>query len=191
MSTIEHPDSGEVTQLLLAVREGREGAFDVLFAQVYDELRRMAGLQLRRHQAQDTVHATALVHELYLKLEAHARLDWQSRAHFFGIAARAMRQILVNLAHERNAQKRGGGWQRTTLGEGPQALEVGTDDVLGLDQAIRQLSERQQRIVEYRFFGGMHEHEIAEVLGVSTRTVEREWVRARAWLYRALYAGQA
>jgi len=134
------------------------------------------------------------VHELYLKLVDQAQIDWHGRAHFFTIAARAMRQILVDHARKRNAKKRGGDRQRTTLVEHLLASEAKWDDVIALDDALDQLDavdSRLRQVVEYRFFGGMTEKEIAGVLNVSTRTVQRDWAKARAWLYDVLYAGGA
>ncbi len=111
------------------------------------------------------------------------------RAHFLAIASRAMRQVLVEHARRRNAEKRGGGWERTTLNDGDQPVEFSPDALLGLDRALAELEPRQREVVEYRFFVGMEEHEIATALGVSERTVRRDWVKARAWLYRSLYPG--
>jgi RNA polymerase sigma factor (TIGR02999 family) len=150
----------------------------------------VAGRELRNEYADHAPTTTALVHELYLKLVDQAQIDWHSRAHFFTIAARAMRQILVDHARKRKAKKRGGDWQRTTLVDHLLASEAQWDDLLALDEALDQLNtvdERLRKVVEYRFFGGMMEKEIADVLGVSTRTVQRDWVKARAWLYDMLY----
>lgn len=181
------PNHGEVTQLLESVRAGQPGALDRLLPLVYDELRLMARRQLGRERADHTLHATALVHEAYLKLAGGASLSAFDRAHFLAIAARAMRQVLVEHARRRNAEKRGGGWQRTTLGDGDSAAEFNPDEMLALDRALSELEPRQREVVECRFFGGMEEQEIAAVLGVSERTVRRDWVKARAWLYRSMY----
>lgn len=187
MTLDEQPGAGRITRLLHDVRDGDGQAFGALLPLVYDDLKRIADRQLRRERQGHTLHATALVHEAYMKLADQARLDWQDRAHFLGIAARAMRQILIDYARRRNAEKRGGGWNRTTLAGKPFALDVDAEELIALDEALDQLDERQRQIVEFRFFGGMTEQEIAEVLGVSDRTVRREWVKARAWLYATLY----
>jgi RNA polymerase sigma factor (TIGR02999 family) len=179
--------AGEVTRLLHVVRGGDRAAFDRVFALVYDELRSVAQHQLRGSRDGQALHATELVNELYLKLVGQAEVEWQSRAHFYAIAARAMRQILVDLARRRNTSKRGGEWARTTLTGKGIATATTLEEILALDELLDQLEERQRQVVELRFYGGLREDEIAEVLGVSTRTVQREWVKARAWLYRALY----
>jgi len=158
---------------------------------VYTELKQVAGRELRREYVNQTPRATALVHELYLKLVNQAQIDWHGRAHFFTIAARAMRQVLVDHARKRKTKKRGGDWQRTTLVEGLLSDDAEWDDLLALDDALDRLDavdERMRKVVEYRFFGGMTEQEIAEVLGISVRTVQRDWVKARAWLYDKLYS---
>jgi RNA polymerase sigma factor (TIGR02999 family) len=181
------PAAGEVTRLLHVLRDGDRNAFDRVFALVYDELRGVAQHQLRGSRDGQALRATELVNELYLKLVGQADVEWQSRAHFYAIAARAMRQILVDLARRRNTTKRGGEWARTTLTGKGIAAATTLEEVLALDELLDQLDERQRQVVELRFYGGLREDEIAEVLGVSTRTVQREWVKARAWLYRALY----
>ncbi len=180
---------GDVTRLLVAAREGDRAAVDRLVPLVYDELRELARGQLRRERAGHTLHATGLVHEAYVKLAAGGEIAAEDRAHFLAIAARAMRQVLVDHARRRQAVKRGGGWAVTTLTDGAQSVEYRAEEVLELDRALSELDERQRRVVEYRFFGGMEERDIAEVLGVSERTVRRDWVKARAWLYRSLYPG--
>jgi RNA polymerase sigma factor (TIGR02999 family) len=182
--------SGEVTRLLRAARGGDRGALDRVVPLVYAELRALARHQLGREHGARTLHATDLVHEAYLKL-AGGPVRAADRTHFLAIAARAMRQVLVDHARARRAAKRGLGWERTTLSSGDWTVEVDPGEVIALDDALEQLEPRQRQIVEYRFFGGMEEREIAELLGVSDRTVRREWVRARAWLYRAIYAEPA
>ena len=179
--------TGEVTQLLEAARKGEDGALDRIVPLVYDELRQLAARQLRRERAGHTLHATALVHEAYVKLAGGGAVEAADRGHFMAIAARAMRQVLVDHARRRNAEKRGGGWEQTTLSDGDAPLEFQPDELLALDQALEELDERQRQVVECRFFAGMEEEEIAAVLGVSARTVRRDWVKARAWLYRSLY----
>jgi RNA polymerase sigma factor (TIGR02999 family) len=165
-------------------------AFERLFPLVYDELRRIARRQLGRERAGHTLQPTALVHEAYLKLVEHPSPEWQGRAHFLGIAARAMRQILIDYARKHKAEKRGGAWERTTLGDTPVALDVGLEELLALDAALNRLDQmdsRMGKIVELSFFGGLTEKEIAEMLGLSERTVRREWVKARAWIHKELY----
>jgi RNA polymerase sigma factor (TIGR02999 family) len=183
----EDAKTGEVTRLLRVVRTGDRDSFDQLFALVYSELRRVAERQLRGERDGGPVRPTELVNELYLKLVDQLHSDFANRAHFFGIAARAMRQLLVDLARRRGARKRGGKVIATTLTESAAVIDVDLDEVLALEDAVAQLEERQRQIVEYRFFGGMSEEEIAHLLGVSTRTVQREWIKARAWIYKSLY----
>lgn len=178
----------EVTDLLRAVGNGAPGAFDRLLPRVYGELRQIARRQMRDQQGH-TLVATALVHEAYLKL-GQARLDWQGRAHFFAVAARAMRQIVVDHARKKGAEKRGGGYIRTTLGDPAFEDGLSAEEVLALDEALgrlAELNERLSRVVEMRFFGGMTEQEAAAALGVPKRTLQRDWARARAWLYKELY----
>ncbi len=180
-------DIGEVTRLLRAANEGEGAALERLVPLVYDDLRRLAQRQLGREYGERTLNATALVHESYLKLGAIG-LVARDRAHFLAIAARAMRQVLVDHARDRKAAKRGGGvWERTTLTDGAWAREFDPDGMLMLDEALTELEPRQRQVVECRFFGGMEEQEIAAALGVSERTVHRDWIKARAWLHRYFY----
>lgn len=184
------PSAGEVTLLLGSLQAGERGALDAVLPRVYDELRGLARAQLRRSSG-TTLDPTALVHEAYLKLSRSEGLSAVSRSHFLAIAASAMRQILIDRARAAKAQKRGGGEAAVTLTERTGSLQLWSDDLLALDQALGELEPRQRFIVESRFFGGMEETEIAEVLGVSDRTVRREWVKARAWLYSRLYPDPA
>ena len=188
VTTTDTGAPGALTQLLQSARQGDRAAYDRVFASVHDELRRVARQQLRGHFADDTIHPTELVHELYLKLGDQVNVDWAGRAHFYGIAARAMRQILVDFARRRMAAKRGGAWAATTLTGKELPGDLALEDVLMLDQSLEKLDERQRQVVELRFFAGLSEEEIARTLGVSTRTVQREWTKARAWLYREIYA---
>jgi len=181
---------GEVTRLLEAAVGGDQDALDRLVPLVYDDLRRLAHRQLGREGGGHTLQTTGLVHEAYLKLAGGAGIGAANRAHFLAIAARAMRQVLVDYARRRKAEKRGGGVINVTLNDGDQGLDVSSDDLLALDDILGQLEERQRQVVELRFFGGLEEKDIAEALGVSERTVRRDWVKARAWLYRALYPQQ-
>jgi RNA polymerase sigma factor (TIGR02999 family) len=180
---------GEVTRILQAVEAGDSGALDQLVPLIYEDLRRVAHRQLDREGAGHTLQTTALIHEAYLKLAGGGSLGAASRAHFLAIAARAMRQVLVDYARRRKAAKRGGGVISVTLGDQPQPADASADDLLALDDALQQLDPRQRQVIECRFFGGMEEADIAVALGVSERTVRRDWVKARAWLYKSLYSG--
>lgn len=182
----QQPTPGEVTRLLAAVREGEPDAIDRLYPYVYDELRAVAERQLRRERPGHTLHPTALVHEAYMKM-AGGPADATDRAHFLALAARAMRQILVDHARRRGARKRGGDWHATTLTDGSASVELDPTELIALDRAMEALDERQRQVVECRFFAGLEESEIARALDVSERTIRRDWVKARAWLYRELY----
>jgi RNA polymerase sigma factor (TIGR02999 family) len=180
-------DSGEVTRLLRAAQAGQPAALEQLVPLVYQDLRRLASRQLAGEYGERTLNATDLVHESYLKLNQGVMLA-QDRAHFLAIAAQAMRQVLVDHARHRKAAKRGGGaWERTTLTDGAWVGDFDVDGMLALDEALAELDPRQRQVVECRFFGGMEEREIAAALGVSERTVHRDWVKARAWLHRYFY----
>lgn len=179
---------GDITRLLHQVRDGDSGAFDRLMPLVYDELQEIAHRQLRKERPGHTLDTSALTHEVYLKL-VDEEVDWENRAHFFVLAARAMRQILIDYARKRNAQKRGGDWTRTSLSTKHLRVDVQMGEVLALDEVLDRLEARDERasqVVELRFFGGMTEEEVAEVLDISTRTVQRDWRKARAWLYKEL-----
>ena len=181
----------DATALLLDVRARGDDAVEALFPLVYDELHRLAHLQLRRRRPGQTLNTTALVHEAYLKLVRADDVSWEDRAHFYALSARAMRQILLNHARARGAQRRGGDRHRVTLdGLGTEDLaEARAATLLDLDaalDALAALDERMGRIVELRFYGGLSEEEVAEVLGVSPRTVRRDWRQSKAWLARTL-----
>lgn len=181
--------SSDVTQLLLASADGDAEAFDHLFPLVYDELRRLAHYRMRRERAGHTLSTTALVHEAYLKLVDLNRIQWKGRAHFFAIAVQAMRNILVNHAHRRKAQKRGGGETPLPLDDVLVMSEQRADEILALDEALHELarrSERQHEVVQYRFFAGLSVEETAQALDISPATVKRDWSAARAWLNREL-----
>jgi RNA polymerase sigma-70 factor (ECF subfamily) len=186
------PGSHEVTQLLLAWNAGDKQALDRLVPLVYDELHRLAQNYLRRERADQNLQTTALIHEAYVRLIDANRVQWQNRAHFFGVAARLMRQILVTFARERGAQKRGGGAQRVSLDEA-MMIDVGRgEDLVALNEALDALAQfdaRKAQVVEMRFFGGLTEEEIAEALDVSQETVSRDWRLARSWLRRKLSGG--
>lgn len=175
-----------------AISQDGTGSVDRMVPQVYEDLRVLARRVLGREQRRGTLQTTALVHEAYLKLARDEESAGRGRAYFFAAAARAMRQILVDRARRRRAAKRGGGRQQVTLREIDACVDGFSVELLELDEALRRLSERsrrQARVVEYRFFGGMGVEETAQVLGVSTRTVESDWTMARAWLFRALGGG--
>ena len=162
---------------------------DEMYALVYEELKRIARHQLRAAGAKATLSTTELVHEAFLKLGRGPKSGWEGRAHFFGAASRAMRQVLVDFARRQRAAKRGGGTQRISLNDAAGALEVRLDEILALDAALDQLnavSERLRKVVELRFFGGLGEEEVAEILGVTPRTVGRDWIKARLFLLREL-----
>jgi RNA polymerase sigma factor (TIGR02999 family) len=187
METPASTPPGEVTRLLEAAEAGDSEALDRLVPLVYEDLRRVAHRQLDREGGGHTLQTTALVHEAYLKLAGGGSVSATSRAHFLAIAARAMRQVLVDYARRRKAAKRGGGVISVTLGDEPQPSDASSEDLLALDEALEQLDPRQRQVIECRFFGGMEEKDIAAALGVSERTVRRDWVKARAWLYKSLY----
>jgi RNA polymerase sigma factor (TIGR02999 family) len=181
------------TQLLSRAADGDEKAVSQLMPLVYDELRRLAASYLRRERPGQTLQATALVHEAYVRLIGEKAHNWQNRTHFLAIAALSMRQILVQRARARHAAKRGGDPARITLDEQllPAADRGGPDevDLIALDAALDRLSalnERQAKIVELRYFGGLGVEEAAEALGISPATVKRDWTLARAWLKREL-----
>ncbi len=180
--------SGHVTQILNDLSGGDQQAADRLLPLVYDELRALAGSFFARQTPGHTLQPTALVHEAYMKL-ADSDLEWASRAHFFAVAAKAMRQVLMNHARDKVAAKRGGGWQRITLDAAVTPMATREIDILALDEALDRLnalSERQARVIELRFFGGLTIAEAAHILGVGTTTVEDDWHLAKAWLSREL-----
>jgi len=181
--------SSEVTELLVRWRGGDREALDALLPLVYDELRRIARHYLQGERSGHTLQSTALVNEAYVRMVAQDFPEWQSRAHFFAVAAQLMRQILVDYARSHRASKRGGNVYKVTLDEA-EGQPVKTDvDILALDEALKELAEmdpQQSRVVELKFFAGLSIEHTAEVLGVSPSTVKRDWVTARAWLYREL-----
>jgi RNA polymerase sigma factor (TIGR02999 family) len=184
-------DARPVTELLQDYRQGNEDAFDRLFPLVYDELRRIAHNLLKRERADHTLGTTALVHECYLNLVDRTQCSLHDRAHFFAVAARAMRHLLIDYARKRNARKRGGARRRVTLDDAMISVQEQAADFLALDHALDRLAEhspRMERIVECRFFGGLTIQETARALDVSPRTVQRDWTRAKAHLHRALRA---
>jgi len=179
----------QITQLLGEIENGDQRAVDRLLPLVYDKLRVMARGQLKGERKNHTLNATALVHEAYLKLVRQDRVNWQNRAHFFAIAAQAMRRVLINYAKSRLAQKRGGGQAVVTFNDEFMGSEMRPEELVALDEALVRLSElsdRQSKVVEYRFFAGLTEEEIAEAIGISVPTVKRDWRVAKAWLSREL-----
>lgn len=178
--------SGEVTRLLQALHGGDRSALDRLLPHVYDELRGMARARLRNAPG-SSMQPTVLVHEAYLKLARAGSVSAENRSHFLAIAATAMRQVVVDHARAAVSQKRGGGWQQVTLQAESVSMQLAPEDVIALDRALDRLDPRQRFVVECRYFAGMEEEEIAAALGMTSRTVRREWVKARAWLYAELY----
>jgi RNA polymerase sigma factor (TIGR02999 family) len=188
------PDSCDVTLLLGELKRGNLQAEAELIPLVYQELRRIARGQLRNERNEHTLQPTALVHEAYLKLTKMEEMEWQGRSHFFAVAANLMRRILVDHARGRLAEKRGSGQTMVEFNEAFVAMPGKGRDILALDDALERLSkmnERQGRIVELRFFSGLTEEEAAHVLGLSPRTVKRDWRSAKAWLYVELSAKPA
>ncbi len=186
------PSREGVTQLLIAYRDGDREAFDRLVPMVYEDLRRIARRQLRRGAPGQTLNTTGLVHEAYFKLVDPAKVDWQGRGHFLAVSARAMRQVIIGYARKRSAGKRGGGERPVTLDEAQIAVDDQADRLLALDRALERLGghdPRLARVVECRFFAGLSEEETAQALGVSLRTAQRDWMRARAWLKEELRGG--
>jgi RNA polymerase sigma factor (TIGR02999 family) len=178
-----------VTQLLIGWSKGDKQALDALLPLVYEELRRQASRYLRRERVGHTLQTTALIHEAYLKLVDQKNVQWQNRAHFFGIAAQLMRRILVDHARTRKRAKRGGSDIRVSFNEA-EAMAAGKDlDIVALDEALHRLAEideQQSKIVELKFFSGLTVEETAEVLAISPATVKRDWSMAKAWLHREL-----
>lgn len=177
------------TLLLKAAQSGNKAALDELLPLVYDQLRRLAAHQLERERADHTLQPTALVHEAYLRLVDQHAVDWQNRAHFFGLAAEMMRRILVNHALARQAAKRGGHETRLALDEILEQAATQAVDLPLLDAALNKLAAldpQQARIVELKYFGGLTIEEIATVLDISSATVKRDWRMAKAWLFQEL-----
>ena len=181
--------SSPVTELLVRWRGGDRKALDALIPLVYGELRRIAQHYLQNERPGHTLQSTALVHEAYVRMIAQDFPQWQNRAHFFAVAAQLMRQILVDHARNYRAAKRGGGVFKLALEEAEESPLPVDIDLVALDDALKTLAgmdEQQSRVVELKFFGGLSIDDTAEVLGVSSSTVKRDWITARAWLYREL-----
>jgi RNA polymerase sigma-70 factor (ECF subfamily) len=180
--------SGKITELLKQLTAGNREAESKLVPLVYEQLRRLAASYMRRERPNHTLQPTALVHEAYLKLMDQRRVSWQNRSHFYRLAAHLMRRILVDHAREVNASKRAKG-QKVALDESLAYSKEKPSELLAIDEALGRLAETEPRlgqVVELRFFGGCSEEEIAGILGVSARTVKRDWKLARAWLYAEL-----
>lgn len=192
---VSRSEPTEISRLLAAHRAGDAAAGERIFPLVYEELRRAAGRLLATEQVGHTLHPTDLVHEAWLRLgitpDGGAPLPASDRAHFLGITIRAMRQVLIDHARRRIADKRGGGAVRVTLDDGDGARDTSPEDLLALFDALEKLGDvdmRLRQVVEFRYLAGFTEDETAEALGITTRTVQRDWVKARAWLYRQLYS---
>jgi RNA polymerase sigma factor (TIGR02999 family) len=187
------PNPEQVSQLLDQMKEGDESAAERLMPLVYAEFRALAARYLKRERANHTLQPTALVNEAYLKLVDQSRVQWQGRTHFFAVGAQAMRRILVDHARRRQRLRHGGQRARVTLDEAVALSPQRDEDVLALDEALERLSKldpRQAQVVELRFFAGLSVEEVADLLGVSKRTVEGDWTMARAWLHRELSKDQ-
>jgi len=179
----------EVTALLRRWRDGDEAALNKLTPLVYDELHRLAHKYIRRERPGHTLQTTALVNEAYVRLVDQNSVDWQNRAHFFGVAAQVMRHILVDYARQQTAVKRGGGVERFNLDEGLIISKESAAELVALDEALKALSNlypRRSKVVELRYFGGLNNKEASEILNVSETTIERDWRFARAWLFREM-----
>lgn len=188
MPTAEH----EITRLLKAAANGSEQALEDLFVAVYPQFRTLARIQRGRWNGDETLCNTALVHEAYLRLRQQ-QIEWRDRAHFFNAASKAIRHILVDYARKKNAAKRGGEQVRLSVDSVPLVADDAVEEVLALNEALERLEQldmRQCRVVECRFFAGLGIEETAEALGVSMRTVKRDWRSARVWLYRELTQSQ-
>jgi RNA polymerase sigma factor (TIGR02999 family) len=187
------PSKTHITELLVAWSGGDQDALDRLMPLVYDELHRQAARFLSRERSGHTLQPTALVNEVYLRLVDQRQMKWQNRAQFFGIAAQMMRRILVSHARARDARKRGGGEHRLTLNEEVAIFPQRDINLLALDDALTELEAidpEKSRMVELRFFSGLSIEETAEVLGLSPRTVDRQWQTAKAWLHREIAGGE-
>ena len=185
---VTEPD--DITALLRAAAEGDKAAAHKLVPLVYDDLHALARARRSRWNGDETLNATALVHEAYVRLIERTRAPWYDRRHFFAVASRAMRQLLLNYAERRRAQKRGGGQQAVPESDPAAALDTNrADTIVAVDQLLTRLEEldpEKALVVEHRFYGGLDDEEIAKALGISSRTVRRQWQRARAWMHAAL-----
>lgn len=186
---MDEPSPNEITQQLIAWSKGDSAALDNLIPAVYQELRRMADRCLRGENAEHSLQPTALVHEAYLRLIDQSRVEWHSRAQFFGVAAQMMRRILIDHAKTKHREKRGGKARKLSLDEIANYRAQPAAELVALDEALKilaEMDERKSRVVEMRYFGGLTVEETAQVLGVSDKTVIRDWNLAKAWLYQQL-----
>jgi len=182
-------DKSEITRLLLNIHDGSKDAYDRLFPLVYDELKRMANQQLYHERDDITLSGTALVHEVYLKLIDQTQIEWNDRKHFYAIATRCMRQILVDHARKKSAVKRGGDQQKVTYIDELMKVRYQAEQLIDLDEALRRLAllnERLSEVVEFRYFAGLTIEDTADIMGISPSTVKRDWSKARGWLYKEL-----
>jgi RNA polymerase sigma factor (TIGR02999 family) len=185
--------SGEITQLLVAWSHGEETALEMLTPIIYGELRRLAQCYMRQERADHTLQSTAVVHEAFIRL-IDQNVEWKSRAHFFAIAAKMMRRILVDHARAKSTSKRGAGMPRVAIDEQAMESQERNVDLVALDEALEHLAKidpQRSRIVELRYFGGLSNEESANILGISPATVQRQWSGAKAWLYRELSSGES
>lgn len=188
-----HPMSDRkdaVTRALVSAANGDEAAAADLWELTYQELRRIAQRYLHRERNDHTLSATALVHEAYVRLVDQTRIEYRDRAHFFAVASKVCRRILVDYARRRTAEKRGGSRVKVTLDDKAAVVDAQSDELVALNEALERLmtlNERLGRVVEMRYFGGLSEEETAEILGVTPRTVRRDWAKAKGFLYDALY----
>jgi RNA polymerase sigma factor (TIGR02999 family) len=188
---VNEPRTENITQLLIDVSRGNQTAIDELLPLVYGELRSLATNYLRRERTDHTLQPTALVHEAYLRLVDQTQVNWQNRAHFFGMAAQMMRRILVDHARAHNASKRGSEYQKLQLDEKIDSVAERSTELIALDDALTELStvdEVKSRIVELRYFAGLTVEETAEVLGVTPVTINRHWRMAKAWLFGRMHS---
>ena len=186
---MQNDGSPEITNLLIDWSRGDEYALEQLMPLVYDELRLMARRYMSKQPSGHTFQPTELIHETYLKIAGNKEQNWQNREHFFGVAARAMRHILVDYARSKSRQKRGGWQERVTFAEDLKITNFRSEEIIALDDALTGLTafgERKTQIVEMKFFGGLNTEEIAEVLQISPATINRDWQFARSWLLREL-----
>lgn len=182
-------EQNDVTALLLRIKVGDESAESDLLPLIYNELRAIARNLMRHERPDHTLQATVLVHEAYLQLAGNSKIEWQNRAHFFALASRAMRRVLIDYARAARSEKRPGAHQRVELDSALISVGEQQTDVLALDEALQKLAAfdlRQSQIVEMRYFAGLSFEEVAEVLSISERTAKRDWEMARAWLHREL-----
>lgn len=186
--------SDQITLLLVSWSKGDEFALERLMPLVYDELRQMARRYMRRQPSGHTFQTTELIHEAYLKIASQNEHKWQNRAHFFGVASKVMRHVLVDYARSKSSKKRGGWQERVSFNEDIKVSPANSEEIVALDEALRQLAAldpRKSQVVEMKFFGGLTVEEIAEVLKISPQTVKRDWHFSRNWLLRELAADNA